>query len=338
MNEVISLPTAVSALHHKLDILEADPKLQEQEQHKEYYGHSSVNEGSPLKAEALMLCASVDEADPQYALLISPLIKRVAAFFSHSVIESDFADEVRMLRAHTLIEQGKYQEAHKVYHRIAYGPLYAQAFEARNRYFLDAAKGHLHLLKKSSDKAHAQHQLLAALIALAYVQAYPHGDDVKLYQNAEAIFAQNHYYEAKMVVLKICHELLPNYINTMNQHELLMTYQALVPYKSTLSKDIPEFRHASQFNNRLERWNARAQWFILVKMLQQNYIAKLFNAQQFNRPEPAEIELAHALLDEPTSKIEKIKHLLGDTPLEKNFRLALTGDVVALQNLQGYGQ
>ncbi|HLF66880.1 MAG TPA: hypothetical protein VI522_04610, partial [Gammaproteobacteria bacterium] len=302
----------------------------------EYYGHSSINEGSPLKAEALSLCASIDEEDPQYKTLISPLIKRVAAFFSHSIIESDFADEVRMLRAHRLIEEGKYQAAHKVYHRIAYGPLYAQAFEEQNRYFLDAAKGHLHIFKQMSDPHQTKHHLLAALVALAYVQAYPHGDDVTLYQNAKAIFAQNHYYDASMIMLKICHEQLPQYLSMMNQHELLMTYQALVPYKYALSHDVTELNRLPALNNRLERWNAMGQWFVLVKMLQQNFVARLFSARGFNYPEPAELSSAHALLDEPTSKVEKIKHLLGSTPLEKNFRLALTGDVGAMRNLQGY--
>ena len=70
--------------------------------------HSSVHGGNLLKEHALMVCAAIDEDDPQYHTLVQPLILRIEKFFAHPGVELDFTDEIRLIRARRLIEQGRY--------------------------------------------------------------------------------------------------------------------------------------------------------------------------------------------------------------------------------------
>lgn len=303
----------IAQLNRQLDALESNPELKAQERHQEYYAHSSVHRGNILKEHALMVCASVDEESPEYQTLVLPLIKRIEAFFAHPNVELDFVDEVRILRARRLIEQGKYQQADQVYSHIPYSPLYAKAFEQRNHYFLNAAKNHLHLLKKLTHPSHVKHQLIGALQALQYVKEYTHVDDVSLYQNASAIFAQNYYNEAKMQVLKICTQLLPESLKTMNQRDLVTAYKTLLPYKHTLPT-----------------------WRTIVKQLQRQFVTLSFAQEQFQRPEEIVLTHAHALLDEPTSTLEQLQHFVGKTRLEKDFLAALIGNQGAVKHLQQF--
>ncbi|MFA6037226.1 MAG: hypothetical protein WC748_03765 [Legionellales bacterium] len=302
-------------INQKLDLLEANPKLKESERHNEYYAHSSVHGGNLLKEHALMVCASVDEASPEYHALVLPLMQRIESFFAHPHVELDFADEVHMLRARRLIEQGKYQQADAVYNEIPYSPMYAKGFGQRNHYFLNATKNHLHLMKKLTHPAHVKHQLISALQALQYVKAYPRLDDIHLYQNAEAIFAQNYYNEAIALVEKICTESLPECLKTMNQHETVMVYNTLLCHKQELP-----------------------QWRVIVKKLQKHFVELLFKQQQFQRPDENTTAQAHALLDEATSTLDNIQHLVGKTRLEKDFLAALVGNQVAVKHLQQFAR
>ncbi len=300
-------------LNHQLDLLEANPDLKENERHQEYYAHSSVHGGNLLKERALMVSASIDEDAPEYETLVLPLTGRIETFFAHPELELDFVDEVRMLRARRLIEQGKYTQADLVYTHIPYSPIYAKAFEQRNHYFLNAVKNHLHLLKKLSHPSHIKHQLISALQALYYVREYPHMDDVNVYQNAEAIFAHNYFTEAKMIVAKICTEVLPEGFQNLNQGETLIVYKALENYKHDLS-----------------------QWRAIVKTLQKHFIELLFTQQQFQKPDEKLLPLAHALLDEPTSTLSTLQHLVGKTRLEKDFLAAILGNQNAVDHLQQF--
>jgi hypothetical protein len=319
------LDVAVKALNDQLSAFEANPRLAELERNKAYLGHSSVHAGSPLKEEALIVCASVDEDSPLYTSHILPLMVRIERFFAHQDIDFEFMDEVRMLRAKRQIDQGHYQQADATYRHIAYGPLYATAFEQRNKYFLTAAKNHLHLFKKLTAPAHMKHQLLAALSALQYVQEYPHTDDIYLYQNAQALFAHNHYQVARMLVFNLCKETLAEQIKTMNQNELLLIYHTLLPYKLSLSEHV--------INNRMDRLHAVANWYEWVKILQQHFVAQLFENKRFHQPDAKILSQADDLLNEPTSTVGQLQHLVGKTSLEKNFQSALSGDKKAEQKL-----
>jgi hypothetical protein len=311
----MNIAATISELNLKLDALEANPKLKEQERHKEYYAYSSVHGGNLLKEHALMVCAAVDEDAPEYQTLVLPLIKRIEAFFAHPDHQLDFADEIRILRARRLIEQGKYQQADQVYKHIPYSPIYATAFDQRNHYFLNAGKNHLHLLKRLTHPAHIKHQLICALHALQYVHEYPYSDDIALYQNAAAIFAHNYYDEAKVKVSTICKDLLPESLNSLNQRETLMVYKTLLPYKHTLTE-----------------------WRTVVKTLQKHFIELSFVQQQFQPPEEGLLREAHALLDEPTSTFGQLQHIIGKTSLEKDFLNALVGSNLAVQHLQKFAQ
>src|ERR1700686_4992048 len=97
-------------INQKLDVLEANPQLREEERHQEYYANSSVHGGHLLKEHALLVCADINEDEPEYQTLVVPLIKRIETFYAHPDIPLDFADEIRLLRGRRLIEQGKYQE------------------------------------------------------------------------------------------------------------------------------------------------------------------------------------------------------------------------------------
>jgi hypothetical protein len=141
------------------------------------------------------------------------------------------------------------------------------------------------------------------------VAEYPHRDDIFLYKNTESLFAHNFYLEAKALLSKICLELVPDYVHQMNQQEILAVYQAILPHKQVTF------------------------WQSVVKMLQQEFIAKSFVKERFYRPEGETLMGAHALLDEPTSATQHLQHLVGATTLEKNFRLALLGNLDAEKNL-----
>ncbi len=331
-----NIETRIRELNHQLDLLETNPKLRKFERHDEYYAHSSVHGGNMLKEHALMVCSQVDEDTPEYKTLALPLIKRIEAFFAHPNIELDFTDEVRMLRARRLIEQGRYAQADKVYTNIIYGPLYASAFEQRNRYFLNAGKNHLHLMKKMTHPKHIKQQLLFALETLQYVHEYPHGDDITLYQKAPAIFAQNYYNEAKVQVSKICAKILPNYLEGLSQSEILLIYKAVLPYKYTLSHEVPELSSSQHFNNRVERWSAMSSWRALMIVLQKRFISLSFEQHEFHLPQTEILSDAHALMDEPTSLFEQFSHIVGKTHLEKNFSAALFGNKIAVQNLRKF--
>ncbi|MGA2654599.1 MAG: hypothetical protein ABSF18_01295 [Gammaproteobacteria bacterium] len=306
---------AFTDINQRLDALEANPLLKDSERHKEYYGHSSVHGGSTLKEHAMMVCASVDEDTEEYKTMVLPLMKRIDNFFAHPDHELDFVDEVHLLRARRLIEQGKYQQADKVYAEIPYSPIYAKAFQQRNHYFINAAKNHIHLMKKLTHPAHVKHQLLSAFHALYYVREYDHMDDVNLYQNAEAIFAHNDYNEAKMMMEKLCTESLPESLNSLNQKETLIVFDAIHAYK-----------------------NALTHWRDIVKTLQKHFIELLFSEQQFRRPDDQVLPQAHELLDEPTSTFDVLQHMIGKTSLEKDFLAALVGNAMAVQHLQRFAQ
>lgn len=309
----MNVSASIAELNHKLDFLEANPHLRAEERHKEYYAYSSVHGGNLLKEHALIVCASVDEDAPEYKTLVQPLIKRIETFFAHPSHVLDFSDEVRMQRARRLIEQGQYEKAERVYLHIPYGPMFAKSYEQRNHYFLNSAKNHFHLIKKLTHPSHIKQQLLSMLRALQYVHAYPYTDDISVYQIAEAIFSQNYYNDAKIMVEKICTEFLPDYLNHLTQTETIVVYTTLLSYKHEIS-----------------------QWPAIVKMLQKHFIALLFKQQQFQRPDEMVITKAHDLLNEPTSSFERLQHMVGKTSLEKNFLAALIGNQVAVQQLRQF--
>jgi hypothetical protein len=305
----------IEEINQQLDALEANPKLKAEARHQEYYAHSSVHGGNLLKEHALMVSASVDEHAPEYQTMVLPLMKRIESFFAHPDHELDFVDEVHMLRARRLIEQGKYHQASEVYAEIPYNPLYAKAFQQRNHYFMNAAKNHIHLMKKLTHPSHIKHQFLSALHALFYVHEYDHMDDVKLYQNAEAILAHNDYNEAKMLVQKLATVSLAELLKTLNAKETLIVYDTIHAYKHHL----PEWRN-------------------IIKTLQKHFIETLFANQQFQRPDEQILPSAHALLDEPTSTVATLQHFVGKTSLEKDFMAALVGNAMAVQHLQKFAQ
>lgn len=331
-----SLKTTIGELNRRLDILQANPQLRVHARHKEYYAHSSIHGGSILKEHALLICASVDEDSAEYKTEVLPLVKRIETFFARPEHVLDFADEVRMLRARRLIEQGKYNAADIVYSHIAYGPIFAKAFEQRNHYYLNAAKNHLHLLKKLTHPEHVKQQVLRALDALQYVRDYSHKNDVSLYRKAEAIIAHNYYEDAKMQVAKICHNILPQYLKDMSLAEILMVYKAISPYKQALGYNAAN-QGSKYFNNQIERLTL-SQWYPLIKSLQKHLVVHLFENEKFHNPEAHILPEVHALLNEPTSTMEKFQHIFVKTHLDKTFASALAGNANAVQNLQQWAR